>query len=121
MSVPSCRLNETAKAGMDSLCRPNADFAVFYSEEIFMNRRSQIFSAYNKLKSRTRKAGQDTKRVDRALGLSLSGRASPYLSTPYSCNCPDAMYRGIVCKHQLRRRIMTPRKKAANYQLKLPF
>lgn len=83
--------------------------------------RSEIFSAYNKLKSRTRRAGQDTKRVDRALGLSLSGRAIPYVSTTESCNCPDAMYRGVICKHQLRRRIMGIRKRVAPRQLRLPF
>lgn len=86
-----------------------------------MNRKSQIFSEYNKLKSQTRKAGKDTKRADRALGLSLSGQERPYLTTAHTCDCPDHRYRGVTCKHMLRQQIITAGKSTETLLEELGF
>lgn len=70
-----------------------------------MNTKTQIFTTYNTIKSQTRKAGKDTKRADRALGLSLSGKERPYLTTAHTCDCPDSRIRKQTCKHQIAARI----------------
>lgn len=70
-----------------------------------MNRKSTIFSEYNKQRSTARKAGKDTARINRGLGLALSGKARPYLTTAHTCDCPDARYRGVVCKHMIAARL----------------
>lgn len=66
--------------------------------------RSQLFTAYNQTKAAARQAGQDTRRVDRALGLAERKDGSrPYTTSEYACTCPDFVYRGAragqPCKH----------------------
>lgn len=68
--------------------------------------RSEIFSVYNLARTAARRGRQpsglvlEVRRVNRALGLLLSGRERPYATTAQSCNCPDAQ-RGNVCKHRV--------------------
>lgn len=86
-----------------------------------MNRKSEIFKEYNKIKAQTRKAGKDTKRADRALGLSLSGEERPYLTTSHTCDCPDSRFRGATCKHQIRQQIVTAPKTTDQLLAELGF
>lgn len=70
-----------------------------------MNRKSEIFKEFNKQRTQTRKAGKETGRVNRGLGLALSGKERPYLTTAHTCDCPDARYRGVTCKHMIAARL----------------
>jgi hypothetical protein len=64
--------------------------------------RSNLFRSYNAARTLARQGLIEKGRLDRALGLAQSkpGKVA-YLTTATSCTCPDAFYRGAVCKHRL--------------------
>ena len=60
--------------------------------------KSALFTAYNAAKA----LGLERRRLNRALGLAQRRRGcSDYVTTADQCSCPDAKYRGIVCKHRI--------------------
>ena len=65
--------------------------------------KSLLFSSYNRIKARARRSGQDTKRVDRALGLAQTTKraARPYRTDNSACSCADNFYRRVKCKHMI--------------------
>jgi len=69
--------------------------------------KSEIFRWYNKAKAFARKNPHlvDPKRVDRALGI-LQTKGDYFEIHPWSasgtrCDCPDSLYRRVVCKHSI--------------------
>ena len=65
---------------------------------------SEIFSTYNRLRTRMRRARIDTARLNRALGIVQTKHYQwKYLTTDKSCDCADMIYRRPVagCKHVL--------------------
>ena len=75
--------------------------------------KSEIFRWYNKAKAFARKNPQlvDPKRVDRALGiLQTKGNyfeAHPWNASVTHCDCPDTLYRRVVCKHSVAMMILS--------------
>jgi hypothetical protein len=68
--------------------------------------RSLIFRHYNRVRTSTRLGQIETKRLNKALGLVLSGqivdKIKEYGVTVKTCNCGDATSkRGFICKHRL--------------------
>lgn len=70
--------------------------------------RSEIFSAFNKIKAIGRRGLWDMGRMNRALGLIISQairgereEAEDYVTTKTGCTCPDCHYRKVVCKHMI--------------------
>ena len=64
--------------------------------------RSALFRVYNKARAAARRGELDEKRVNEALGiLQRRNYERPYRTTIWYCDCPDSVYRGIVCKHRI--------------------
>ncbi len=64
--------------------------------------RSALFTAYNAAKPLARAGFIDAERLNRALGVAQQKRpARLYATTLTSCDCPDARYRRVTCKHRL--------------------
>jgi len=63
---------------------------------------SLAFTVYNKARTAARQGRIDEKRLNRALGLVLSGKQRPYNTTLHSCDCPDYRRTGKPCKHIIR-------------------
>ena len=72
----------------------------------------ELFVQYNKARAAARRGDLDEIRVNRALGLLLckdGGERPPspertgsgYNATIRSCDCPDSVYSGEVCKHRV--------------------
>lgn len=63
----------------------------------------RLFEVYNAARWHLCPGKLDRKRLDRGLGLALSRDFQVgyhnYISTDWACNCPDATYREITCKH----------------------
>lgn len=69
------------------------------------NRKSQLFSEYNRAKAAARREGSDMGRLNRGLGVAQKSQPRPYHTTVNDCNCPDRRFRGTVCKHMLSMRL----------------
>jgi len=69
------------------------------------------FKHYNKAKGAGKRGQLETGRVNRALGLLMSGKIyekrSEYASTSGHCLCPDAVQRGAICKHRIAEMILS--------------
>lgn len=69
------------------------------------------FKHYNKAKGAGKRGQLETGRVNRALGLLLSGKIdtkrSEYACTSGRCLCPDAVQRGSICKHRIAEMIIS--------------
>lgn len=85
--------------------------------------RSEIFTVYNFARHAARLGKLDQGRVNRALGLVLSGERRPYLTSVAGCTCPDS--RNHVCKHRIAKmieyRIQEARKKQAEEEEAIPY
>lgn len=72
-----------------------------------MTTKSEIFQKYNSIKKVFKGDAKQTERLNKGLGIALSGKKFAvkmveYNFTTNTCNCPDATYRPqFVCKHQL--------------------
>lgn len=64
--------------------------------------KSEIFSIYNKARKAARQGKLNPAHVNKALGLLLSGKERPYVTTLKTCTCPN-WRSGIPCKHQVKR------------------
>lgn len=71
--------------------------------------RSELFARYNR-----RRHDGDAGRWNRALGLAQTTRqpARPYVTTEDNCNCPDRVFRGVVCKHMRALQLARPEQPA---------
>lgn len=71
-----------------------------------MDKRS-VFKMYNRLKH---SSIVDKSRLNKALSLAMRKESPerPYYTTLQSCTCPDAAYRGQICKHRLALMISQP-------------
>jgi vancomycin permeability regulator SanA len=67
-------------------------------------RQSEIMTVYNKARAAARKGLLDEGRVNRALGLLMSGTNGnrPYNTTTKTCDCPDHIKTGKACKHMIK-------------------
>lgn len=70
--------------------------------------RSEIFSAYNRVRAIGRRGRLDLNRINRALGLlisqSITGKRpeeEDFRTTKRFCSCPDRRFRKTVCKHMI--------------------
>jgi len=79
---------------------------------------SELFSSYNKIRASApeehilgrgktpESVGKyDRPRANRALGVAQLKTPRPYHTTAWDCDCPDRIYRGVVCKHMLAERM----------------
>ena len=65
---------------------------------------SEVFSTYNRIRAKMRRAQIDTARLNRALGIvQTKAYEWKYVTTQQSCDCADMTYRRPVagCKHVL--------------------
>lgn len=63
--------------------------------------RSALFRGYNAARALVRAGKLDAKRLNRGLALGQSRAALGYAATPGACDCPDALYRHMTCKHSI--------------------
>lgn len=70
--------------------------------------RSTIFSAFNRARAAQRAGKLNTtpERLNKALGLCLSGELEKYHTTTTSCTCTDRIIKRLVCKHMDARMII---------------
>lgn len=59
--------------------------------------KSELFTNYNKMRA----TAADRPRLNRALGVAQSKSKRPYNTTATGCDCPDSVYRKVICKHRL--------------------
>lgn len=80
---------------------------IYQTIKQFKATRSEIFSAYNRIRTLVRSGIFEAGRMNRALGLmisqSLTGShiGDEYVTTRNGCSCPDSTYRHSKCKHMI--------------------